>query len=66
VSRFWNWLRWITLPSRHRREIEQLDADDMAIRAIRARIDRQMAEMGMDQEKWWEERGRYLIEGRQP
>lgn len=64
MSALWNWLRWISLPVRQRWEIEALDEQEAILLAWRARIDRQMAEMGMDHEKWWAERGRDIFEGR--
>lgn len=66
MRRLWNWLRWISLSARQRREIEALDEQEAILLAQRARIDRQMAEMGMDHEKWWAERGRAIFEGRKP
>lgn len=57
VDRVWVW--------RHRAELRALDEEAAVIAAQRARIDRDMEEMGMGPEaqaKWWHERGRELLE----
>lgn len=48
MRRLWGWLVWMSLPARQRREIEALETDEAAIRVIRARIEADMVEMGME------------------